>query len=127
MNSRVFKLEELEKLDFAQLLLLKEGLKESHPDNKQAWIELDEWIEGYVYKNSARLNEEFHASIKKIMDQAVPEKKEEKSPVVPAEANVSKQGIFAPTPMVEPVQPKPRLTALEQFFEDQENSWCPVM
>ena len=134
MNSRVFKLEELQKLDFAQLLLLKEGLKESHPNNKQAWIELDEWLEGYVHNNSARLNAEFRARIKKLMDQAVPEQKEEKPPVVtsvpvvsPVEASVSKQGVLAPAPKGEPVRRKPRLSVLEQFFEDQENSWCPIM
>jgi len=124
MNARKFKIEDLERMDFNQLLLLKEMLRQKDGENLQARMELDEWMEGYVFKNADRLNlnaltnyQHPQAGSVKVPQQIETEKSAE---VAAAATAVRNQGLFA--------EKKPaRKSALEEFFDEQENAYCPVM
>lgn len=118
---RNFTLEDLEKMDFAQLILLKDTLRLR--GSLQERLELDQWIEGYIFKNAGKPEMQIFTDVmrQQAAQNPLPQPAKREEPAV------NTQRFFAQKPDVPAKKIPERKSVLEEFFEEQENSWCPVM
>lgn len=118
---RNFTLEDLEKMDLAQLILLKDTLRLR--GSLQERLELDQWIEGYIFKNAGKpeLQVFTNVMLQQAAQVSLPQPTKSEAPAI------NPQRFFTEKPDA-PVKKIPeRKSLLEEFFEEQENSWCPIM
>lgn len=113
-----------------EILLLQRHFEMEKTKNVRALIELDEWMEGLIFKAHGKL------VFRKIPDElpplpgtlfTKPAAPAVNSPAKPDNqrdtASPGQHGMFAEKPAAK----KERKSVLEEFFEEQENSYCPIM
>jgi hypothetical protein len=118
---RKFTWEDLEKMDFAQLILLKDTLRLRGSLHER--LELDQWIEGYIFKNAGKPEMLIFTDVlsQQAAQASLPQPTKCEAPAI------NPQRFFTEKLDIPAKNIPERKSVLEEFFEEQENSWCPII